>query len=553
MARCLRAVAPQAETACISTPHLRALRRERTLLTGSSAIRRAAEKNSEGMNNASLGSLTGFLDKLEAQADSALGITGNEPSEESRENGAVSATIPDEIAPSRNPQEAHTDKSSLMHATENETDDVAQLQREKADPKRGSDGLLSDLHESIIPNQQLRVQRKHVQSEPEGYNGYHHAHSHGKDASLDSDKESLHTQLEHAREREGALAEEKAQLAMSLQSLQDESSRREHQLHQDKLSLEQRCQRAEARAEELAAGVPRATEPLMRQIEELQTERTEQAQLWSESEKKLREQLHAAEQRARAAEENAEQERQRAQSESSRADELAKRLESERQRATQSESSLEQSLSEAQSKAEHVEKEFERVQASVSERERELSSSQKEVSYWRQELLEEQSKTSELREEVNRLSQSLEEMKEKESSQSSSQQRSKWSDDAVGNESEESLLRKKNRKLQAAEERVRELEKVRSELEQQLVEYQRERSNSNTNTADANRLPRSSSLGDEEAGASLQKRYGTALELLGERDEEVEQLQFDVHELKSVVQSQADTIAQLSMSDNTQR
>jgi chromosome segregation ATPase len=499
------------------------------------------------MNNASLGSLTGFLDKLEAQADSALGISGNEPSEESRENGAVSATIPDEIAPSRNPHEAHTDKSSLIHATENETDDVAQLQKEKADPKKGSDGLLSDLHESIMPNQQLRVQRKHVQSEPEGYNG------HEKDACLDSDKESLHTQLEHAREREGALAEEKAQLAVSLQSLQDESSRREHQLHQDKLSLEQRCQRAEARAEELAAGVPRATEPLMRQIEELQTERTEQAQLWSESEKKLREQLHAAEQRARAAEENAEQERQRAQSESSRADELAKRLEYERQRATQSENSLEQSLSEAQSKAEHVEKEFERVQASVSERERELSSSQKEVSYWRQELLEEQSKTSELREEVNRLSQSLEEMKEKESSQSSSQQRSKWSDDAVGNESEESLLRKKNRKLQAAEERVRELEKVRSELEQQLVEYQRERSNSNTNTADANRLPKSSSLGDEEAGASLQKRYGTALELLGERDEEVEQLQFDVHELKSVVQSQADTIAQLSMSDNTQR
>ena len=51
--------------------------------------------------------------------------------------------------------------------------------------------------------------------------------------------------------------------------------------------LEQRCQAAEARHQDLAANIPEATRPLLRQLEAMQATATANAQAWAAAEASL--------------------------------------------------------------------------------------------------------------------------------------------------------------------------------------------------------------------------------------------------------------------------
>lgn len=548
-----------------------------------------------------------FLDRLEQQADSAFGLQQQqEPQpqqqqQQQQQNGDVehallkwsSATtdknaheapapslaspsampdelsVPQPLAPVQlHSQKEHTfttaseSSNSAVDSSQQQQEHlvatIRKLKEEKAQLQQQYDELLEEGKAASRKQQQLQERVRSLKAQLDKSQQQANVQQGtstptATSSTTESELARLREELEQSRGREEALVEEKEQLSASLQSLQDESSRREHQLHQDKLSLEQRCQRSEARAEELASSVPRATEPLMRQIEELQSQNAEQAQMWSDGEKKLREQLHAAEQRAVAAEETAEREKQASQ----RANAAVEQLRTQLYEKTAEVDEIERVLGEKKTRVEQQQWELERAQQTALERERETSHSQKEASSLREALINEQKKTSELREEVSSLTERLREaqteqglLQQEDASAAQvhvQQHQINNSNKAVEDqtdEDEETMLRKKQRKLEAAESRVRELEAVRDELEQRLVSQQQTAAKQNHGGAHpATTAASSASQGEHD---SLERRYVVAVELLGERDEEVEQLQEDVAELKRVVQEQANTIAELS-------
>jgi hypothetical protein len=65
--------------------------------------------------------------------------------------------------------------------------------------------------------------------------------------------------------------------------------------------MQRRGQAAESRHEELAAALPEATRPLLRQIEAMQAAAGAHAQAWAAAERSLQERLSAAEAHAAAA------------------------------------------------------------------------------------------------------------------------------------------------------------------------------------------------------------------------------------------------------------
>lgn len=70
---------------------------------------------------------------------------------------------------------------------------------------------------------------------------------------------------------------------------------REELLAGEVSGLQRRCAEAEARQQEVAARIPEATQPLMRQLEAMQAAATQQAAAWAEAERGLQERLRAAE------------------------------------------------------------------------------------------------------------------------------------------------------------------------------------------------------------------------------------------------------------------
>ena len=72
-------------------------------------------------------------------------------------------------------------------------------------------------------------------------------------------------------------------------------------LKREVADLERRCQAAEARHEELAAKLPEATRPLLRQMEAMQAAAAGQQQAWLAAERTLTNRLQDAEAAAAAA------------------------------------------------------------------------------------------------------------------------------------------------------------------------------------------------------------------------------------------------------------
>ncbi|CAM6128727.1 unnamed protein product [Calypogeia fissa] len=124
------------------------------------------------------------------------------------------------------------------------------------------------------------------------------------EAKADSEaKADLERRFREAADRETTLLQTLEDLRQALSRTEQQAAFREDMHRSDLADLEKRCQAAEARYEELVTHMPDSTRPLRKQIEALQESTAMRAEAWTGVERSLNSRLHEAEMKAAAAQE----------------------------------------------------------------------------------------------------------------------------------------------------------------------------------------------------------------------------------------------------------
>ncbi|EOY26816.1 Golgin candidate 5 isoform 1 [Theobroma cacao] len=113
----------------------------------------------------------------------------------------------------------------------------------------------------------------------------------------------LESRLREAEEREAMLVQTLEELRQTLSRKEQQAVFREDMLRRDVEDLQKRYQASERRCEELITQVPESTRPLLRQIEAMQETTSRRAEAWAAVERSLNSRLQEAEAKAAAAEE----------------------------------------------------------------------------------------------------------------------------------------------------------------------------------------------------------------------------------------------------------
>lgn len=366
--------------------------------------------------------------------------------------------------------------------------------------------------------------------------------------------DELASEVKTMREREQALQDQISDLQHSLQRSASALERQEERFKNDLAAVEERCQAAESSHDELLRRMPESTRPLLRQIEALQLQATENSEAWAATEKASSARLAEAEARAEAAAEReaaALDERQVAMTDKQVAIESMDKLRAEIE-SLKSERDAEMEKNKTQTgkmaKMHETFAEQEGRIAAIEEESRERESKMK------QQLAQERGKykqlgegweqeRAELLENVSKLENQLKSMtKEMQALQSDRsatvEVKSAPAPLLIGDEAGLSLavrdtlatlksqLSARETELQIAQDQIKKLEQTRDSLANELV--------------NAGRLAE----GDN-ASAELESRYAAALELIGERDEECDELRDRITHLRSMLDSQASRIQEL--------
>ncbi|XP_076894192.1 golgin candidate 5-like [Bidens hawaiensis] len=114
---------------------------------------------------------------------------------------------------------------------------------------------------------------------------------------------ALESRLREAKEREVMLVQTLEELRTTLSRKEQQAVYREDVLRKDIDDLQKRYQESERRSEELVMQVPESTRPLLRQMEAMQEATTRKAEAWAAAESSLNIQLQDAEAKVAAAEE----------------------------------------------------------------------------------------------------------------------------------------------------------------------------------------------------------------------------------------------------------
>ncbi|KAF3779259.1 Golgin candidate 5 [Nymphaea thermarum] len=411
-------------------------------------------------------------------------------------------------------------------------------------------------------------------------------------------KAELERRLREAGEREATLLQTIEELRQTLSRTEQQAVFREDILRRDIDDLKKYYQESERRCEELKMQVPESTRPLLRQIEAMKEATGRQAEAWSGVEKSLRDRLLEAEIKAATAEERERSMSERLSQTVSRMavleaqvsclrteqTQLTRSLEKERQRASENRQEylalqeaaathegrakqLEDEIKELRSKhkrqmleeAEHrglLEQELERERAAKLELERfshlkisvpaEQTPIPKHLSapYYDNGMdtsLRKHSSAGSLRnmEESFYLQASLDsfdsatpEIKTLAEAAMSPYSGKSMTPSAM--EHIESTLRQKDGELSSYMSRLVSLESIRDSLAEELVKMTSQCEKLRTEVAV---LP--SLKAELEA---LRRRHSAALELMGERDEELEELRADIYDLKEMYREQVDLL-----------
>ncbi|KAH1219400.1 Golgin candidate 5 [Glycine max] len=400
----------------------------------------------------------------------------------------------------------------------------------------------------------------------------------------------LESRLREAEERESMLVQALEELRQTLSRKEQQAVFKEDMLRRDIEDLQKRYQASERRCEELITQVPESTRPLLRQIEAMQETNARKAEAWAAVERTLNSRLQEAEAKAATAEERERSVNERLSQTLSRINvleaqisclraeqtQLSRTLEKERQRAAESRQEYlaakeeadtqegrvrqleeeirdirqkyKQELQEALMQREHLQQEIEKEKAARSELEKTVRAQSAPLS--------DQTPTTKLNSafENGNLSRklssasslgSLEEshflQASLDSSDGISERRnpgelnmSPYYVKSMTPSSFEAALRQKEGELASYMSRLASLESIRDSLADELVKM----------TEQCEKLRGEAAVlpGLRSELEALRRRHSAALELMGERDEELEELRADIVDLKEMYREQVNLL-----------
>lgn len=379
--------------------------------------------------------------------------------------------------------------------------------------------------------------------------------------------EDLAKELKMAREREQSLHDQVSDLQHSLQRSSAALERQEERFKNDLAAAEERCQAAESSHEELLRRMPESTRPLLRQIEALQLQAAENTDAWAALEKTSAARLAEAEMRAEAAAEReiAAKDRQIAiVKEKQAADERIEKLqvelsslkvELEAQRAKTSAESLKaarfsESFAEQEGRISAIEDEARERENKVKQLLAQERGKHKQLGdTWDRERAEMLANAEKLENELRSARDDAQSLQTKRGDDFGASQQSTQQPAAMltGGEAGLSLavrdtlamlksqLTARETELQIAQDQIKKLEQTRDSLANELVKSEQ--------LVDGG--------GDSVSIKSLQAQYAAALEVIGERDEECDELRDRIQHLRLMLDSQASRIQSLEAAATT--
>lgn len=400
----------------------------------------------------------------------------------------------------------------------------------------------------------------------------------------------LESRLREAEEREAMLVQTIEELRQTLSRKEQQAVFREDMLQRDIEDLQKRYQASERRCEELISQVPESTRPLLRQIEAIQETTARKAEAWAAVERSLNSRLQEAEAKAAAADERERSINEclsqtlsrinvlEAQISCLRAEQtqLSRSLEKERQRAAENRQEYLALKEEADTNEGRVNQLEEEIRELRRKHKQEIQDAMTKQELLQQEL--EKEKTARLDQEraarlqssvlsdqspktkqmppiengnlTRKLSSasSLSSMEESyflQASLDSSENLSERRNLGEGSLSPyyirsmtpgafESALRQKEGELASYMSRLASMESIRDSLAEELVKM----------TAQCEKLRAEAALlpGLRAELEALRRRHSSALELMGERDEELEELRADIIDLKEMYREQVNLL-----------
>ncbi|TYG68260.1 hypothetical protein ES288_D05G140200v1 [Gossypium darwinii] len=397
----------------------------------------------------------------------------------------------------------------------------------------------------------------------------------------------LESRLREAEERESMLVQTLEELRQTLSRKEQQAVFREDMLRRDIEDLQKRYQASERRCEELITQVPESTRPLLRQIEAMQETTSRRAEAWAAVERSLNSRLQEAESKTAAAEERERSVNERLSQTLSRINvleaqisclraeqtQLSRSLEKERQRAAEQRQEYLAAKEEADKQEVRANQLEEEIRELRRKHKQELQDALVHRELLQQEVEREKAARADLERTVRvqstelapiarhnstlengslsrKLSttSSMESMEESYYLQASLDSSDGFSEKRNIGETAlsplymksmtpsafESALRQKEGELASYMSRLTSLESIRDSLSEELVKM----------TAQCEKLKAEAATlpGIRTELEALRRRHSAALELMGERDEELEELRADIVDLKEMYREQVNLL-----------
>ncbi|KAG2722906.1 hypothetical protein I3760_02G148700 [Carya illinoinensis] len=401
----------------------------------------------------------------------------------------------------------------------------------------------------------------------------------------------LESRLREAQEREAMLVQALEELRQTLSRKEQQAVFREDMLHRDIEDLQKRYQASERRCEELITQVPESTRPLLRQIEAMQETTARRAEAWAAVERSLNSRLQEAEAKAAVADEREQSVNERLSQTLSRINvleaqisclrteqmQLSRSLEKERQRAAENRQEYLAAKEEADTQEGRANQLEEQIKELGRKHKQELQDALMHRELLQQEIEKEKTARLDLERtahvhsaaaatdqtpipkhssafENGNLSRklssasSLGSMEESYFLQASLDSSDSFSERRNAGEltmnpyfmksmtpsAFEAALRQKEGELASYMSRLASLESIRDSLAEELVKM----------TGQCEKLQVEASMlpGIQAELESLRRRHSAALELMGERDEELEELRADIVDLKEMYREQVNLL-----------
>ncbi|KAG8481903.1 hypothetical protein CXB51_026697 [Gossypium anomalum] len=400
----------------------------------------------------------------------------------------------------------------------------------------------------------------------------------------------LESRLREAEEREAMLVQTLEELRQTLSRKEQQTVFREDMLRRDIEDLQKRYQASERRCEELITQVPESTRPLLRQIEAMQETTSRRAEAWAAVERSLNSRLQEAEAKAAAAEERERSLNDRLSQTLSRINvleaqisclraeqtQISRSLEKERQRAAENRQEYLAAKEEADTQEGRANQLEEEIRELRRKHKQELQDAYVQQERLQQEVEREKAARLDLERTTHVHSMAISEQapmaRHNSASENGSLSRKLSTASSLGSMEEsyylqasldssdgfsekrnigeatlsplymksmtpsafESALRQKEGELASYMSRLSSMEAIRDSLAEELVKMTEQ---CEKLKAEAATLP-----GIRAELEALRRRHTAALELMGERDEELEELRADIVDLKEMYREQVNLL-----------